>query len=372
MKKFRKIITGAILLLIACPGFFISCTKYGNGFLSPSIQYAVNEFSITRGRIAKSYSLITDGSSVPMHVKWVHIYDATGKIVDSLFSKKYPVAIWTAAYDPLTDKDYASIIAKRSVAELTPIVVNESNGTIEANSGTIYLPIGSYTMDLEVSNAAGTQVLKNIMKINIIDGKPIELTPEIGSFSLSLLIAGTGSGAGTAGGSNGGTLFNGNNNPFVEYTITRFADTPNVFIYKVMDRNGVVFNPKNGEIAKRPNSGLNPVPPFLQNLQDYAPDTYLATDTAMTLKYPLVPFPIASLGNGFNMYYRIPSQFVTIDSTTLWSSNTAGNFYKGITDSHYKGLYTNGKYDFAFRTPMRIQVPGAYYLSVKLLNATHR
>lgn len=372
MKKYRKIIATAILLLVICSGIFISCTKYGNGFLSPTVQYAVNEFSIIRGRIATSYSLITDGSSVPMHVKWVHIYDASGNIVDSIFNKKYPVAIWKAAYDPATDKDYASIIAKRSVTELTPITVNESNGTIEANSGTIYLPVGSYTMDLEVSNAAGSQVLKNIMKINIVDGKTIEISPETGNFSLSLLKAGTASGAGSAGGNNNGVLFNGPNNPFVQYSVTRFADTPNVFIYKIVDKNGVAFNPKNGEIAKRPNSGLNPNPPFLQNLQDYAPDTYLATDTALTLKYPLVPFPIASLGNGYNMYYRIPSQFVVIDSTTSWTSNIAGNFYKGSTDPHYKGTYTLDKFDFAFRTPMRIFVPGAYYLNVKLLNATHR
>jgi len=372
MKKIKKIITASLLLLVICSGVFISCTKYGNGFLSPTVQYAVNQFTITRGRIATSYSLITDGSSVPMHVKWVHIYDATGKIVDSMFSKKYVVPVWTAAYNPVTDTNYAKIIAKRSNAELTPIVVNESNGTIEANSGTIYLPIGTYTMDLEVSNAAGSQVLKNIMQINIVDGKTIELDPEQGAFSLSLLIANTASGAGALGGNNAGVMFNGANNPFALYTITRFADTPNVFIYKVMDRNGVPFNPKAGEIAKRPNSGLNPTPPFLQNLQDYAPDTFTASDTAMSLRYPLVPFPIASLGNGFNMYYRIPAQFVSIDSTTLWSTNTAGNFYKGTADTHYKGVYAEGKFDYAFRTPMRIQVPGAYFLTLKLLDATHK
>jgi hypothetical protein len=187
-----------------------------------------------------------------------------------------------------------------------------------------------------------------------------------------LLRAGTASSPGAAAGSNNGVLFGGNNNPFVEYTITRFADTPNVFIYKLMDKNGVVFNPKAGEIAKRPNAGLNPNPPFLQNLQDYAPDTYSATDTAMVLKYPLVPFPIASLGNGYNMYYCIPSQYVKIDSTTSWASNTAGNFYKGTADSRYKGVYKLDRFDYAYRTPMRIQVPGAYLLQVKLLNATHR
>jgi len=372
MKKSRKIIIASFLLLSTCSGIFVSCTKYGDGFLSPNVVYAVNQFTITKGRVATSYSLTTDGSSVPMHVRWVHVYDATGKIVDSMFSKKYTVPVWTAAYNPLTDTNYAKIIAKRSTAQMPPLVVNESNGTIEANSGTIYLPTGTYSMDLEVSNGAGSQILKNIIQIKLVDGKTVEIDPEQGAFSLSFLIANTANGAGALGGNNAGVMFNGANNPFVQYTLTRFADTPNIFIYKVMDRNGVVFNPKAGEIAKRPNTGLNPNPPFLQNLQDYAPDTYTATDTAMTLKYPLVPFPIVTLGNGFNMYYRIPTQFVAIDSTTLWSTNTAGNFYQGTADSHYRGVYELGKFDFAFRTPMRIQVPGAYYLQVKILGVTHR
>lgn len=368
MKKNRIIAA----VLVAAILVFAACTKYGNGFISPYLQYAVNQFTITRGRIASSYTLNTDGSDIPLHVKWTHIYDSTGKVVDDLFSKTYPVAIWTAAYDPNTDKTYAAIMAKRSIANLPPIVVNEHNGTIEANPATIYLPLGTYTMDLEVSNSAGTQQLKKIMTIVIADGKPLETAPETGSFSLSLLVANTASGAGAAGGGNGGTLFNGVNNPFVDYTVTRLADTPNLLVIKVTDKNGVVFNPKAGEVAKRPNSGLNPNPPFLQNLQDYAPDTFAATDTAMSLKYPLTPFPIASLGNGFNMYYRIPTQYVRIDSTTAWTSNNAGIFYQGTADSHYKGVYTNDKFDYALRIPMRIQVPGSYQINIRLLNTTHR
>lgn len=362
----------ANVLIIAGCLFLNSCTKYEKGFLSPYMQYAVNEFSITRGRVATSYSLVTDGSSVPMKVKWTHIYDSDGKIVDELFNAKYPVPVWTSAYNALTDLTYAAIIAKRSVQELPPIIINESNGTIEANSGTLYLPVGDYTMDLEVSNEAGTQELKKIMTIHIVDGESVEISPTTGNFSNAILVAGTAGGAGAAGGANSGTFFNGANNPYAQYTLTRFADTPNVFVLKIADRNGVPFNPKNGEVAKRPNSGTNPNPPFLQNLQDYAPDTFTATDTAMVLKYPLVPFPIASLGNGFNMYYRIPTKFVTIDSTKAWPTNTAGTFYQGKYDSHFLGEYTDGKFDYSIRIPMRIQVPGSYVLSIKILNATHK
>lgn len=372
MKKNRNIILAILLSGIVLTEFFSGCTKIEKGFLSPYVQYAVGQFTITRGRVATSYSLISDGSSIPMHIKWTHIYDSTGKIVDDIFAKEYPVPVWTAIYDPKVDITFAAITAKRAVKNLTPLVVNEANGTIEANSATIYIPVGSYTMDLEVSNSVGSEPLKKIMQINIADGLPVEISPETGAFSLSLLNAGTAGGGGSAGGTNNGVLFNGNNNPFVAYTVTRFADTPNIVIVKVADRNGVPFDPKAGEIAKRPNSGLNPDPPFLQNLQDYAPDTFSASDTAMSLQYPLVPFPLASLGNGYNMYYRLPSQYVHIDSTSKWTSNIAGNFYNGTSDSHYLGTYTDGKFDFAVRIPMRIQVPGSYEISIKLLNATHR
>ena len=348
MKKnkiiFFLFVSGAVILT----EFFSGCTKVEKGFISPYQQYAVNQFTVIRGRVNTSYSLINDGSSIPMHIKWTHIYDSTGKVVDEMFSKKYTVGIWTAAYDPKTDLDYASISAKRSTAEMEPIVVNEFNGTITSNEGTLNIPVGSYTMDLEVSNVAGTVPLKKIMQINVVDGDAVGITPDPGAFSLSLLVAGTSGGAGALGGSNNGVMFNGNNNPFVVYSVTRFADTPNVFIVKVTDKNGVVFNPKAGEIAKRPASGLNPNPPFLQNLEDYAPDTFQATDTSMNLKYPLVPFPIKSLGNGFNMYYRLPAQYISIDSTSSWSGNTTRKFLPGnVEDDHYLGVYTNDKFDYA-------------------------
>lgn len=362
------IILGAFFLL----GIFSGCTKIEKGFISPYQQYAVNTFTVTRGRIASSYTLINDGSSIPIHIKWTHIYDSTGKIADDIFSKEYPVAVWTSAYDPKTDLTFAAISAKRIIKNLPPLTVNEFNGTIQANSGTLNIPVGSYTMDLQVSNDAGTVSLKKIMIINIVDGAPVGISPDPGAFSLSLLKAGTAGGAGSLGGANGGVMFNGNNNPFVVYSVTRFADTPNIFIVKVTDRNGVAFNPKAGEIAKRPNSGLNPNPPFLQNLQDYAPDTFNATDTSMNLKYPLVPFPINSLGNGYNMYYQVPAKYVQIDSTKAWSSNSAGNFYQGTSDPHYLGVYTNDKFDYAVRIPLRIYVPGSYELNIKLLDATHR
>lgn len=372
MSKYYKSHFLVVVIALLLMEVFCGCTKVEKGFISPTQQYAVNSFTITRGRFGSSYSLINDGSSIPMNIHWTHIYDSTGKVVDDLFSKEYPVHVWTAAYDPKTDVTYSAIMAKRTVENLPPIVVNKYNGTIEANEGTLNIPPGKYTMDLEVSNRAGTVQLPAAMTLNIVDGVPLEVSPQTGSFSLSLLKAGTAGGAGSEGGSNNGVLFNGVNNPFVDYYVERLADTPNVIIVTVTDRFDKPFNPKAGEIAKRPNSGLNPNPSFLQNLEDYAPDTFSPNDTAMTLKFPLVPFPINSLGNGYNMYYRIPAQYALIDSTSSWSSNTVGNYYTDTSDPHYLGTYTEGKYDYAIRIPMRVFVPGTYLIHIKLLNITRK
>ena len=154
MKTIKNINLLLLLIPLVFTELFSGCTKVEKGFISPFQQYAVNTFTITRGRVSSSYTLINDGSSIPMHIKWTHIYDSTGKIVDDIFSKKYPVAVWTAAYDPKTDVTFAGIMAKRTVENLTPIVVNEFNGAIQANSGTLNIPPGEYNMDLEVTNDA--------------------------------------------------------------------------------------------------------------------------------------------------------------------------------------------------------------------------
>lgn len=92
----------------------------------------------------------------------------------------------------------------------------------------------------------------------------------------------------------------------------------------------------------------------------------------MFIRYPLTPFPIVSLGNSFLMYYNIKTDYVTTDRTSNWTSNPENLKYQGSSDSHYLGVYKNGVYDYSVRIPMRVQLPGAYIFSVKILNATHR
>ncbi len=361
--KSRLLLLTAALLATAA---IYSCTKIEDGFISPTMQYSVKLLVISKGRVARSNSLVPDGSSIPISIRWVHIYDEAGKMVDDLFKKTYPVDVWTKAYNNLTDTTYEKIMAKRETVQLAPVTVNPHSGVVESNSASLYIPTGKYTMDIEVSNSAGIELLPKAITLEFRDDLPIATYQE-SAYSFSRLIANTATGASPA-------YFNGLNNPYVVETVQRVADAPNLVVIKVTDRNGVPFNPRLGEIAKRPNSGINPNPPFLQNLQDYAPDTFVATDTALTLKYPLVPFPIASLGNGFNQYYRIPSAFAVMDSVSTWPSNATGPgiYYKGTADARYLGTYRSGLYDYSLRFAMRIYVPGSYHINLKLLNVTHR
>ena len=363
MKNKRFIGTQVVLIILIC--FTLqACTKYGKGFISPTMMYSTKLMIVPKGQVAKSNSLVSDGSSIPLTVKLSHIYDSTGAVVDDLFSKTYKVDVWTKAYDPNADTTFALVMAKRSSEQLPPVVVNPTSGVIETNPGTLNIPSGKYTVDLQISNIAGEEILKNAITLDFQEVAPFETDdPSTGNFATGKAVAGTAPVT---------YSFNGANNPYIEYSIMRYADTPNVVYMKIMDRNGVPFNPKKGEIVKRPQTGINPDPPFLQNLQDYAPDTYMALDTAMFIKYPLTPFPIVSLGNNFLMYYNIKTDYVTTDSTAAWSSNPENVKYKGTTDNHYLGVYKNGLYDYSVRIPMRVQVPGAYIFSVKLLNATHR
>ncbi|MGN6402871.1 MAG: hypothetical protein ACTHMD_20610, partial [Flavisolibacter sp.] len=105
-------IAGVVLLSIIMINL-LGCTKYEKGFLSPYFQYPISEYTIAKGRAFTSDAITPDGSSIPFKAEIVHVYDATGNIVDDVFFKKYPVSVWTAAYNSGTDTTAALIAAKR-------------------------------------------------------------------------------------------------------------------------------------------------------------------------------------------------------------------------------------------------------------------
>lgn len=332
MKRNNKNINISIIIF----SFFVlcSCTKYEKGFLSPYFQYPLGTYTINKGRAFKSDAINPDGSSLPFKTKLIHVYNEAGEVVDDIFFKSYPVSVWSSAYNATLDSTFALISAKRIEQQLPAIRINESNGVIEANAASINLPAGKYAFDVEVSNNIGVKLYEKIVSVILVDAAPYESSPTLAATSEAIIMVGNESSSVGLG-------------ALPVLTVTKTADNPWVINVKIVDKNGVPFNPLAGEIIKRPNTGLNPNPAFLQNLQDYT-RSYEPTATEMKFPYAVTPMPIASLGNGFNMYYRIPTQFVSIDGRA------------------------NDTYSCNVRFSFRAWVPGTYDLVLKIPNVTHR
>lgn len=319
--------------LVVALALIYSCKKTANGFLSPYIHYEQDPIQIPKGRAFLSSGLNADGTSLPISVKVVHFYDkATGKMVDTLFAHTYPVQTWTGLYDPKTDTTLQLINAKLKTVNIPGISINPASGQIVANFGALKLPAGEYQFDLQISNETTSRLYPKIGDFVLKDTTTFDAVPAIGTQYDRVYQAGNESVTKLVG------------VPIL--TITRVADIPNIVTVKFLDKNGIPFDPKKGEVQRRPASGVNPNPPYLQTLQDYA-IAYNVTDEAMIFQFPFTPFPLNSLGNGFNIYYRIPAQYANVDGEP------------------------HGKWSLNPRFPIRIYVPGSYLVTMQFPDVTH-
>ena len=329
-----------ILLAIACILALDACKKLPDGFLSPIIRYEEDPILISKGQVYVSSALNFDGSSKPAKVKLLHVYNkVTGENVDNLFFAKDTITVWTALYDPKLDTTLERVQAKQKIDIVPPIVVNENSGQLEANFLTLNLPSGDYSFDLEISNGAGSKVYEKIGNFTLLDVPPFQAHPELGTPYIRMIKVGN---------EGLGSNLTGTDN--VEVDIQRTSDAPNKVIVKMVDKNGVPFNPEGGEIARRPNTGNNPIPPFLQTLQDYSLKSELFSDR-MEFSYGTIPFPLSSLGNGYNIYYRIPTQFF----------------------SHTNQVsFPDGEWSANPRFVFRAFVPGTYVITFKAKVLVHK
>ncbi|MEO8568303.1 MAG: hypothetical protein ABI419_04185, partial [Ginsengibacter sp.] len=239
-------------------------------------------------------------------------------------------------YDSKTDTTLALIAAKQKDTLITPIVINDVSGQVEANFTTYNLPAGDYEFDLEISNGAATMLYPKLGQIQLVDAAAFEANPELGTPYLRMIRVGNEA--------MGTSIFS----PIV--TVERTADEPNKVILKIVDKNGIPFNPNAGEIIRRPNGGVNPIPPYLQTLQDYSLKTDVFDDR-MEFTFGVLPFPLASLGNGYNIYYRIPTQFFSHDDQVK---------------------YPDGQYSANPRFVFRAYLPGTYLITYHATDITHK
>ncbi|MFC6103121.1 DUF5007 domain-containing protein [Olivibacter domesticus] len=309
-----------------------ACKKVPDGFLSALVRYEEVPINVPKGRAYVSSALNLDGSQKPVKVKLVHIRDkVTGEILDDVFLKEYPLLVWKGYYDPKLDTTLEMIDAKREQKMVAPVSINESSGQLEANYNTINVPSGSYILDLEISNESGNKIYEGIGEFNILDTPSFEVPAGRSTVAMKVGAESTTK-----------TL------PAGLISVKRISEEGNKVIVQIVDKNGVPFNPETGEIARRPQSGT--AGGWLQTMQDYALD-YQAVNNQMEFTYAVVPFPLASLGNGFNYYYRIPTQFVHFDEELE------------IPDDTYS---CNARFSF------RAHQPGTYEVLVTVLGVTHR
>lgn len=299
-----------------------ACKKLPEGNLSDIVRYEVLPMKIQRGRTEVSTAINPAGSSKPTEYKLLKIYEKeSGKDVSDIFLKTYPIKIWTKLHDPLVDKSYELIYAKMKDTLMTPLGINKFSGAIESNRHTVNLPLGNYLFDLEIKNSNGTRIYPKIGEFKVIDAPFFEIPATRSTVAMKVGAEGTTKGIPSN---------------FDHIKVTALDTIGNKITVRFLDKNGEAFNPKAGEIERRPVGGTGVG--FLQTMQDYAMTTTLFDDR-IEFTYGVLPFPLYSLGNGFNYYYRIPAKYVKYDDSLGLPYNTYSCNPRFSFRTHFKGNY---------------------------------
>lgn len=292
-----------------------ACSKITPGFLSPTLGYTSKEIVCKRGLTYQASEPINfDGSTPPVTFKLVNLRDSlTGQPVPKAFSDLYEVTQFKAGetFDIDTDTTIDLLNAKRETVKIAPYNFNEVSGQFVFNKGSANLPLGMYVFDIQATNIHGTKLYPSAGYIHVTDPTEDDI------FSLVYSAA--------SGFSDATGVATGVKTPQV--TCTKISNDSAIIILKIVDKNGVPFNPKKGEIILRGDR------PAFANYSKFHSVEY--TDTAMICNYEVAPFPLAEYVDatgyswGYLQYYRIPSTYVSMDgvpSPNGYSANPVISF----------------------------------------------
>lgn len=275
-----------------------ACKKIQQGFQSDAIRYKDNNIYAKRGLILyQSDRINADGSTPPYTFKLLNLRREDGSPAPSQFNTEYEITTFKPgmSFDATTDTTVALLNKKRETVKRLPMYFNEASGQLTFNKASVNLPLGKYYYDVEMTNVTGTKLFPKLATINVVD-------PELEDLFVVT--------DNVANGFNDVTgVATAMRNPTI--TCTKISNTGARAILKMVDKNGRTFNPKAGEIIQR---GDRPV---FENYAKFNP--VIKTDTAMICDFEVAPFPLTKYITpttdwGFLMYYRIPSQYVTIDN----------------------------------------------------------
>ncbi len=289
MKKYRTLWFAMIIIA----AFIGSCTKVQEGYISDVLIYRRSPQVVSSGVLTTSVLPELNGTSQPVYFYINGASDSLGNPTDML-TKELDVYTWTEPYDLATDTTVALINAKRAVSKMPVALLNDRSGQFSFTPASSAIPGGKYSLDVRMENIAGSKVFKDALKIDI---QEIEYQ----RFRTDCNIL-------NAQNQGGGYL-----SPSPGYTVKRIArkptaDKPNTISFKIVDKHGVPWNPKNGEIVKRGDR------PHFAMFAPFAPQ--VNTDSSMVFVYPFAPFPIGTSDatyNGYDSFYRVLRQHVDID-----------------------------------------------------------
>ena len=315
-----------------------ACNTIPDGYLSDSIVYTKNPFSVDAGGTTYSETPNLAGSSFPLKFELTEVRNEKGEI-DSSLTKLRDLSVWTEAYNPATDTTIALIKTKRKILPNQPTMqLLEASGQLLFTSATSQVEAGKYTLSMKMSNSAGTKMLKDIVTVNL-RNNPYTYQNQNHN------IAATGSGWIEPGGVSA-TDTKGVGITGAVATVTHNSAGPNKIHLIIRDKNGNPWNWKNSEIVKRGDR------PCLEYALPYAKGEF--NDADLVYEYPFAPFPFGATltpdGNSWaNRFdYRILGNYVAIDGLTpgKWHCNLV--FYFSF---NFDGEWT---FDLAFPSLTRI------------------
>jgi hypothetical protein len=314
MKKNYKILFVALLATSV-----IACVKAPHGFLSTQIRYRDSPIQIVRGNVVETSAVDNDGSSAPVTYKLLDIRDAvTHKHADSIY-KNRDRYVYTSQFDPDVDTTVALLNSRRKIVSTPAFEFNEHTGGFTFFGSSANAPVGLYEFDISATNENGTKTYKNVANFNLYDGPVAQIDAGGGAWFKD------------------GTTTSGDiGEPKV--TVTKLSPKGTLAILKIVDKNGVAFNPKNNEYIKRGDRS------DFETFAKFHP--LIVSDTSLTCNFEVIPFPFQGAAQGFTIYYRIPGKFAKIDP--------------GFTPTPDRGYSANPRFT------VRVFQEGTYLITVKL------
>ena len=300
-----------------------SCSKVSNGYLSQQIRYPDNPIQIPRGIVTQTHPVDADGSSAPVVYELLDVRDsATGKHADAVYTN-HQRYVFISQFDPAIDSTVDLLNSTRKLIDSPCFDFNTHTGAFTFYNTTDSVPLGSYVYDIKATNENGSKIYKNVASFTLFDGLPYE-----------------NDGSACAWFKDGTSQNGGLPNPTID--IQRQSTNGDRIILKIVDKNGVPFNPAQNEYIPRGDRSS------FQTFARFHPLT--VTDTALICDFELTPFPIIQGAQGYTIYYRIPSNIASIDP--------------GITPTPDRSYSVNPRFTF------RLWQDGTYLVTIRVPSVT--